>query len=113
MTTATAGRSWTTQALNSASSSGPIPAGPTSPFAPQDVPEVVVLAPMGGHLGIDGPRALVPDAPGIAVRAHRRIHRLPDVPLLARARLVAEHQLEAVDLLDGDADVPQVVALAR
>ena len=61
--------------------------------------EIVVLAPVLGDVVIDLARLLVEDGLRIAVLAHRAIHRLPDIELLARPSVIAKCQLVPVDLV--------------
>src|SRR5262245_34949404 len=89
-----------------------LPPEAPAPLAAQDVAEVVVLAPVLGDRAIDDPRPLVPDRLRVAVGPHRRVDGLPDVPLPAGAAVRAEHELQAVRLLDRRRDVAQVVAVA-
>ena len=71
-----------------------------------------MLLPVRRHLVVDLAGPLVEDRLRVAVVAHRRVDRLPDVPLPPRAALLTQHQLEAVHRLDRGADVPEVVAVA-
>src|SRR6185312_14338006 len=80
------------------------------PIALEDVAEVVVIAPVRGDLVIDDAAGLVEDATRIAVGAERREDRLPDVELLARARVIAEHELELVVLRHRRERVSEAVA---
>src|ERR1039458_5778344 len=72
-----------------------------------------MFAPVLGDFVVDHAGRLVEDRLRIAVRPHRPVDRLPDVELLARAAMIPERQLVAVDLLGGDEGVPQVVAHRR
>ena len=68
-----------------------------------------MVPPVRGDVLVDGARPLVPDGLRVAVRAHGRVHRLPDVPLLARAAVRAEDELEPVHLLERRGDVPEII----
>src|SRR3990172_7624388 len=83
------------------------------PVALEDIGEVVVLPPELGDVLVDDSRLLVPDALRIAVFTGGREHGFPDVPLLSRAGLRPQDQLQPVQLGDGRAHVTQVVSQSR
>ena len=64
---------------------------------------------MTGHLVIDDAGHGIPDGRGIAVRADRAVHGLPDIPLIARPPFGAEHQFPMDILLSDGEEVIEVV----
>ena len=69
------------------------------PIAMQNCVQIVVLAPVIHHGFIDVSGELVEDRGGIAVRPHRRIHRLPNIELLAGTPVGAQRQFVMSDLI--------------
>ena len=77
------------------------------------MPQIVIFAPVGGNLGIDHAGALVEDALRVAVGPLRGIDRFPDVPLLAGAGLVAQHQFQPLFLFHRVINMAEIVAVSR
>ena len=82
------------------------------PVRLQDVAQVVVFLPVGGDFGIDLAGFLVENLHGIAVGADWAVDGLPDVELLAGARMGAERELILIAALRGGDGVAEIVAVA-
>ena len=83
------------------------------PIALEDVTHIVVFFPVVGNVVVDLAAHLVPDAHRVTVFAHRRIHRLPDIPLPARTTLVANDQFHVVFVFHRDRYVAEVIPVSR
>src|SRR5262245_13788128 len=80
------------------------------PIALENVAEIVIVAPVFGDRTIYLAGHLVPDALRIAVGSHRRVNRLPDVPLIARPALRSQNQLLVIHLFERRGQVSEIVA---
>ncbi len=81
-------------------------------FLLQDVAQVVVFLPVGGDFGIDLARFFVENLHGIAVGTDWAVDGLPDVELLAGARMGTERELILIATLRGGDGVAEIVAVA-
>src|ERR1700752_1720871 len=82
------------------------------PIALEDVGEIVILTPVLRHGTIDLAGQLVPDRFGITVASDRRIDRLPNVPLAARATVRSEREFHVVHVFDRGREFAEIVSLA-
>ena len=83
------------------------------PIPLQDVAEIIIFPPVFGYFVVDLPRQFIPYRFGITILPHRRINRLPDVPLIPRTAFCRDSQFLVIGVFQSATDLSQPISLAR